>query len=332
MSVETTNPTLERGYFIRAAEHVDETCKLISPSEAKAAIANDRTVTWIDIVVTDKAAGEKLLIEDFGFHRLAVEDALSEHERPTLQEFADYVFFACPALASESGDPAYLEVGFFLMKSAVVTVALRTCPTIELWFDRWCKHPQRLGSSPAMLMHAIVDGIVDAYFPMVDGLEERLDELADRIFAGDITLVKEVLGLKRSFLDMRRRIAPLRDIINQLLRNDLELVPDDTKPYFQDVFDHVIRLYEILDVNRETLASLLDVHLSQVSNNLNIVVKKMTVFATVLMIMTLVTSVYGMNVRSLPLANLPSSFLDVMIAMGVSGLVTWLCFKKFGWI
>lgn len=318
----------ENGFIIRAAQQNGDACHQLNPHEAKDLLRNGESLTWINVIVTSVDAGTKLLRDELGFHRLAVEDALSEHERPTLQEFDDYVFFAIPAI---QGKDEFVEVGIFLLKSALITVSLRKCPTVELWFDRWCDHPRLLGSSSAMLTHAVLDGIVDAYFPVVDGLEDDLDSLSDEIFSGDTTKVKDVLILKKRLLDLRRRVVPIRDVVNQLLRNDLDLIPAPTKVYFQDVYDHLMRLYDTLDINRETLASLLDVHLSQVSNNLNIVVKKMTVFATVLMIMTLITSVYGMNV-DLPLQHEPMAFIWVLVAMAVSGGLTILAFWAVKWL
>jgi magnesium transporter len=319
------------GYTIRVAEQNGDACKLVDVDRVKTLLRSRRTLSWINVVVTDVDAGTRLLMDEFGFHKLAAEDALSDKERPTLQEFEDYIFFAMPSVVESGDDTSFIEIGFFLLHSALVTVSMRSCPTVELWFDRWCEHPKRLGISSAMLTHAVVDGIVDSYFPVLDHIEDRLDELSDQIFSGDTTKVKQVLMLKKQLLEFRRRIIPLRDVVNQLLRNDLDLIPLKTKVYFQDVYDHLMRLYDSLDVNRETLASLLDVHLSQVSNNLNEVVKKMTVFATVLMIMTLITSLYGMNV-GLPGQQGAAAFVWIIVAMFGSGVLTWLGFRAVKWI
>jgi magnesium transporter len=124
----------------------------------------------------------------------------------------------------------------------------------------------------------------------------------------------------------------MRDILNALLRRDIRLIPVETKPYFQDVLDHVLRLSEVQDMNRETLAALLDVHLSQVSNNLNLVVKKMTVVATVLMVMTLIAGIYGMNFRFMPELQWRLGYPFALGLMGLSAVVALAVFKRVKWL
>jgi magnesium transporter len=318
------------GLVVRTARQERDACVDLSQEEAGEYLHRGRGMMWIDIVGVDSAAARRYLQEDLGFHELAVEDALSPNERPTLQEFSDHLFFVVPALIK--GQETAVEVGFFLTRNAVVTVADQPVPTVEKWFERWRTRPKRFEGQPALLLHSIVDALVDDYFPVVDAMEDDLDELADRIFAGDTHRVKEILTLKRLFLETRRQIAPVRDIMNGLLRRDLQLVPMRTKPYFQDVLDHVIRVAEILDMNRETLASMLDVHLSMVSNNLNNVVKKMTMVATVLMVMTLISSIYGMNFDFMPELHWALGYPFALGLMGVLALATLYVFKRIRWI
>ncbi|CAN5380962.1 magnesium/cobalt transporter CorA [soil metagenome] len=334
--MDTLNPTADeatnKGMRIRAIALTGLHGRDLTEEQAVAKLKGNHDLVWIDVEVTDRIAAEGFLEGQLGFHRLAVEDALSEMERPTLQQFDDYIFFAIPALNDPHDLNSHVEVGFFLMAHALVTVSTAKCELVDTWLARWKAHPRPIGNSSAMLLHSLVDGIVDGYFPLVDAMEDQLDCLADQIFAGDTTQVKQILILKRQLLDCRRRITPVRDIMNGLLRRDITLIPDKTKPYFQDVFDHVIRISELLDTNRETLASLLDVHLSQVSNNLNIVVKKMTVVATVLMIMTLVAGVYGMNFEFMPELHWRYGYEYALSFMVLLGVGTVMLFRKIKWI
>lgn len=302
-------------------------CDRIDPEEAGAEVRSGERLIWIDIVTEDTPEARKLLMEDFGFHELAVEDALRQDERPGVQEFEDTTFFVMPAW--EGG---IVEVGFFLSKQALVTVASKPVSVLDIWFDRWEKHPDRFGKHPAYLAHALVDGIVDGFFPLLDKVEDHTDELAERIFEGEATHLRELLKIKKELVEVRRSLTPARDVLNQMLRRDMHAIPDEVRVYFQDVFDHCLRLIEAVDVQRDTLASLLDVHLSAVSNNLNQVVKKMTVFSTVLMSMALVAGIYGMNFNYMPELHWRYGYPYALVLMLALGALVVLGFRIAKWL
>jgi magnesium transporter len=317
---------------MRAAAQEGHSCLLLDQERALQYVDAREGLIWVDILVRDLDVARKFLTDKMGFHELVVEDALSEDERPTLQEFSDYIFFSLPALRDSRSPDTFVEIGFFLKSHSLVTVRTQPATIVDEWFQRWKNHPEAMEGSPAMLLHSIMDGIVDAFFPVVDHMEDAIDELSDSIFGGDTGRVKDILVLKRRFLELRRRMSPVREILNALLRRDLVLVPVATKPYFQDVLDHVIRIGEVLDMNRETLAALLDVHLSQVSNNLNLVVKKMTVVATILMVMTLIAGIYGMNFRFMPELDWRMGYPFALALMALSGALTLWAFRRSKWI
>ncbi len=318
--------------LIRAAAQEGNKGVLLDEDQAVAYVNGDKGIIWVDILVHDREVATQFLADKLDFHELAVEDALSESERPTLQQFDEYLFFSLPALPVPNGDSDYQEVGFFLKSHSLITVRTQPVRVVEEWFERWCLHPSAMDESPAMLLHSIMDGIIDSYFPLVDKMEDEIDDLSDAIFAGDTGKVKDILTLKKRFLEFRRRIAPARDILNALLRRDLLLVPSETKPYFQDILDHAMRISEMLEINRDTLASLLDVHLAQVSNNLNLVVKKMTVVATVMMVMTLIAGIYGMNFDYMPELNWRYGYpFAIALMLGMGGL-TLYAFKRSKWL
>lgn len=286
-------------------------------------------IGWLNVEVSDPVAGHALLQERLGLHELAVEDALSDRERPNLQLFSDSLFMAIPALASpESGDFQFVEIGIFLGLNSLITVTRQPLPLIQASYKRWTLHAHRYGNSAAFLAHAVIDGVVDEYFLAVDRLEDEVEDIASAIYRGDTTRVKDLLRVKRRILHFRRMISPIREVMNGLLRRDATVVSDQARPYFQDVYDHILRVSELLDLHRDTLASLLDVHLSNISNNLNVVMKRMTVFSTVLMSMTLVSGVYGMNFKRMPELDWTFGYpmalmLMVMIGASVLGLFRW---------
>ncbi|RYG49004.1 magnesium/cobalt transporter CorA [bacterium] len=313
--------------FRAAALKSENHCDRIDADEAARMVRSGGNLVWIDVVSEDTPEARDLLIREFGFHELAVEDALRQDERPGVQEFEDTLFFVMPAWQG-----GVVEVGFFLTKDALVTVAGKTVPALEEWFARWERHPNRFGKHPAFLAHALVDGIVDGFFPVLDALEDEADELGERVFEGDSHHLRELLHIKRKLVELRRSLVPARDVLNQLLRRDVGAIPDDARIYFQDVFDHSLRLVEAVDVQRDTLTSLLDVHLSAVSNNLSEVVKRMTVFSTVLMTMALVAGIYGMNFDHMPELHWRFGYLFAIVLMFGLGALVIIGFKVAKWL
>jgi len=317
------------GLTIRtAALGTGEHCETLTVDVAIERIHNPGPTVWLDLVFTDVEAARALLHEQIGFHELAVEDALSTHERPSLQEFDLELFLVIPAVVANE----FVEVAFFLRDHSLVTVSPRNLPVIDQWFARWADHPRRIGDHPAFVMHSIIDGFVDDYFPYIDRIEDEIDDIGDLIFHGETTHVAEILQLKRRLLEARRRLIPVRDILNSLLRRDSIRIPDAARPYFQDVYDHTLRVTEQVDISRDTLASLLDVHLSNVSNNLNEIVKRMTVLSTLLMTFALVAGIYGMNFAHMPELQWAYGYPFSIGLMVVLGVVELILFRWMKWL
>jgi magnesium transporter len=273
------------------------------------------------------------LSQSFHFHPLAVEDALSPYERPALQRHDDVLFLTAHAVQQQKGEEVYTEIGFFLGQHFLVTVHTEAVPLIEYWFQRWTTQPNKVGKTSAHLLHLLLDAIVDEYFPLGDTLEEKSDELEDAIFAGSRDVqVGDILQVKRRLLEMRQHITPLRDILNALLRRDMELIPDEVVPYLQDVYDHTLRIAELADLNRDILAGVLDAYLSVVSNRLNEVMRILTVISTVLMSAALIAGIYGMNFVHMPELRWKAGYPLAAAMMVVVGVVEWYIFKRKGWI
>jgi magnesium transporter len=178
----------------------------------------------------------------------------------------------------------------------------------------------------------ILDRIVDDYIPLMETIEDDVDTISDSIMSGGSGHIHELMALKRRLQQLRRRMAPLREVINSLLRRDVAMIKDETRPYFQDVYDHAVRVLESVDLQRDTLTSLVDVHLSVVSNKLNEVMKKMTVISTVLMTAALVAGIYGMNFESIPELHWKYGYAySFGLMFLLSGLIL-VAFKRQNWI
>ena len=310
----------------------DGHCGELGLDDAIRAVREPGKPVWVDVVARDDDAARDLLEERMGFHELAVEDALSDKERPTLQEFDETVFLVVPAAMKDGDAERYVEIGFFLMPHALVTVSRESAPILSALFDRWKKHPGHLADSTANLLHAILDDIVDGYFELIDNIDDEVEDLGDTLFEGQEGRLEEIVRLKRRLMKLRRIISPVRDVMNSLLRRDLDAIPDEARRYFQDVMDHVLRIAETVDNLRDALASMVDIHLSNVSNNLNIVLKKMTVLATVLSSMTLVAGIYGMNFEHMPELHWFFGYpFSLLLMLGLAGALI-VVFKRIRWL
>lgn len=297
-------------------------------------VKDDPAPVWVEVIATDLAEARILLQDDFGFHELAVEDALSDQERPTVTDYDGTLFLV--ATAVHPSEPAatedYEEVAFFVRPTVIVSVAKRSVPCLDHWFSQWVRRTRVESHEVGMLLHGLLDAIVDDYFPIVDRIEDEVDEIADAVYGGDTEQVRNLLTIKRRLLALRRRLGPLRDVLNLALRIEHPALPGRVKRYMQDVYDHLLRLAEIVDTNRDTLASILDVHLSTVSNNLNIVVKKMTVISTVLMTSALIAGIYGMNFDRIPELHWAFGYPFALLLMILSGIAVIGLFKWKRWL
>lgn len=290
-------------------------------------------VTWIHIFDEDAQASASLLSKDFGFHPVAVDDAVGRDERPELKEFDDHVFLVAPAVVGEEeGVEIYDEVGFFVKGQTLVTISHHRIPCLIGLLNRWTTKMALSRPEVGYIVFALLDSILDDYFPRLDAIEDRVDAVSDTIYEGNTHKMRDLLEIKRRMLHMRRRLGPFRDVMNSLLRRELDFVTEPLEPYFHDLFDNTLRLTELVDTNRDALTGLLDIHLSTVSNNLNEVMKKMTVISTVLMTCALIAGIYGMNFQDIPELHWRFGYVYSWAAMIVSSIGILVLFKRKGWL
>lgn len=283
---------------------------------------------WAHMTVEDCAGAKRFLIEQMRFHELAVEDALSEHERGGVQFFSDHLFVGVPTITFGKDGIELQEVGIFVGKRFLVTVVNHATPWIEEWFERWNKAPDRIGSNPSALLYVLLDAVVDAYFVASDQLEEAIDQLSDDIFQGKGSPLRQALDAKKTLLKMRRAATYQREALNTLLRSDNHLIDREARIYFQDVYDHSLRILETIDISRDTVTTALDAHLAMVSNNLTVVMRTLTVIATVLMTMSLVAGIYGMNFVFMPELKWRYGFAYALALMATLAALEIWYFKR----
>jgi len=297
----------------------------LSREEIERALAAGEGTLWVDIDTRDtqKVA---MLKDVFHFHPLAIEEAVNPQSRVKLEEFDRYVFLIVRTVAfcETTDDPYDLDtanISFFLGKNYLVTVHGADTNPVDSTRELLERKPELATHGPAKLMHAIVDQAVDAYFPIIDKLDEFMDSLEEKIYGSfDQGALREVFSVKRLVLTLRRHLAPERDALSVLTNRPSTLLTPDIQVYFRDIYDHVLRIYDSLETYRELLSSTMDSYLTQVSNRLGMATKALGVVATVTLPFVVVSGMWGMNFEHIPLHSHPHGFMILVLAQLALGL------------
>jgi magnesium transporter len=274
--------------------------------------------------------------EEFSLHDLAIEDALRAHQRPKIERYDDSLFVVLRT-ARRDPEARSLEIGethIFVGPRYVVSVRHGSSVSYAAVRTRAEANPSLLAQGPAFVLYALMDFIVDNYFPVVESLEEELEALEDDIFSETFNrdTTSRIYRLKRDLLELKRAVSPLVDICNRLIRSDVEFIPDDTRPYFRDVYDHVIRINEMIDTLRELLTTALEANLSLISVSQNDAMKRLAGWAAIFAVPTMIAGIYGMNFDSMPELRWPWGYPLIMAVMlGACGFLYYK-FKRSGWL
>jgi magnesium transporter len=298
-------------------------------------LADDSVTIWLDL--RDPGHDDlAVLSEEFGLHPLAVEDAVQHSERPKLDRYRSHLFLTAygARLDAVTGELATSELAAFITSRALITVRKDDGLDIGAVVARWDENLDLARFGVGYLLHGLVDYIVDGHFEAVQSLDDCVEELEDRLFE-DITrgleLQRRSFQLRKSLVLLRRVVIPMREVVNALMRRDLHVVADDLVPYYQDVYDHVLRAAEWTDSLRDLVTSILETNLTIQGNRMNAISKKVTGWAAIIAVPTFVTGYFGMNVPY-PGFSEKAGF-DVSIAvMIMAGLLLYLVFKRKDWL
>lgn len=301
----------------------------VSPARIREILQAGEGELWVDIDSTSMHQ-HALLEKVFEFHPLAIEDTLSPGSRVKFEEYDRYVFVVMAVIRFDEGTPepfdlATSNIYFFLGKNFLVTVHAvpsKSCGAIR---ERLMRNPELLSRGVEMTMHNIIDQSVDAYFPLVEQLNELVDGLEERLFERfDETLIHEIFKAKRASFSMRRHVGPLREVLNILTNRPCTYIRPETQLYYRDIYDHTIRIVESMDTVRDLLAGVLETYLSQTSNRMNKVMKQLSIVATIALPLIVIGGIYGMNFTQMPLTHNPFGFYFALGTMAVvSGVLLW---------
>jgi magnesium transporter len=308
----------------------------VSREQIPELLKDEKVVFWADMEAPTEADDNELL-NVFHFHPLTVEDCRANRHHPKVEEFPGYIYFIVHAVRTDASPDRFntVELDGFLGPNYVVTYHHEKFPSID-------KVKQTVRSSPVtcqrgapFLMHAIIDSIVDDYLPVMDDFDEQINDLEDNIFTlkrPNNEILEEILGLKRSVLRLRRISSKQLEVLYRMSHGQFELISGPVLPFYRDIYDHLVRVTDLAESYRDLISGSLEAYLSVVSNRLNEIMKVLTIFSAVMLPLTFIAGVYGMNFDNMPELHSRYGYYAVWVIMiavtvGMLGL-----FWKRGWI
>ena len=297
---------------------------------------NDEGVTvWLDLRDPDRD-DMGVLSEEFGLHPLAVEDAIYERQRPKLDRYRSHLFMTAYAakLDTDTGQLATSELAAFITQRALITVRKDDGLDIGAVVDRWDATSDLAKFGVAYLLHGLLDYIVDGHFEAVQSLDDAVEEVEDALFSDvprGMAVQRRSFELRKSLVLLRRVVIPMREVVNTLMRRDLHVVGEELMPYYQDVYDHVLRATEWTESLRDLVTTILETNLTIQGNRMNIITKKVTSWAAIIAVPTFITGFYGMNVPY-PGFSKEVGFVISAAVMLISGVVLYTVFRRKDWL
>lgn len=288
-------------------------------------------IFWLDLV----SPGDEevsLLKEVFQFHPLAIEDCLYRLQRPKLDEYDNYFFMVMHAFSHHSAKEP-VEFDAFISNNFVITFHWAPLSFIDGLVDRFVKNPVVFEKGVDFLLYSITDALVDEYFPLLDDIEDRLSEIEETTFKHpDRHLPSRIFDIKRDILNLRKTLSAQREVFNLLLRHDFPFIREESRLFFMDVYDHIFRLFDTVDMFFEKASGALESYLTVVSNLTNEIMKVLTVFTAVMMPLSLIAGIYGMNFKYMPELSWRLGYPFALLLMVLTALGLLYYFKKKNWI
>jgi magnesium transporter len=327
--------------------YINNEIKKLSIKELSQCLPQNEGMLWIDLENPLEAEEETLLVSLLDFHPLAIEDCQKGREEeghlPKVEDFADYLFVIFNPVESTNHTEGMRtahkvqittsQLSAFLSKRVLVTHHYKPLRSIAYAMQLCAKNVQTLGRGPDFLFHIIIDDIVDNYTPILDVLDDTIDAMEEEVFRSPSqrTMVR-IMQLKKDIMTIRRIALYQREMLNRLSRGEFSIITHDEMIYYRNVYDHLVRMTDLADSYRDVVSGLLDAYLSVTSNNLNRVMKVLTIISTIFLPLSFITGFFGMNFKFLPGAEWEYGVGAATMFMLVVGLGMLWVFKRNKWM
>ncbi len=312
----------------------------LTPEKFAAALHTPGSLLWVDMAEEAPERCEPILRQVFGFHPLAVDDALQESHVPKVDDWSAYLYLVLHGVLLDQRADIHLEtleMDVFLGKNYVVTHHVEPIAAVERVWQACQRDTRHMEKGAGRLLYKLMDELVADYMPVVEEFDLAIDEIEDQVFGRpNPALVERIFQLKRALLHLRRIIAPQREVLNKLARGDYAVVETGDRVFFRDIYDHLVRLYDISESLRDLVGGALDTYLSVINNRMNEVMKTLTIITTMFMPIAFVAGFFGMNFFP-PVSGLEAWMSIPVFALALSlmlvvpiGMFLWM--RKRAWM
>jgi magnesium transporter len=294
------------------------------------------TTVWLDLRNPDHE-DLAVLQEEFGLHPVAIEDALVDRERPKVDRYRTHLFLTAYSARLDvvTGELATSELSAFILPRALITIRKDDGLDIGKVLDRWDASPDLALHGVGYLLHGLLDYIVDGHFEAVQSLDDAVEGLEDDLFSQtstrDVQVQRRSFELRKSLVLLRRVVLPMREVLNTMMRRDLQHVDDNLMPYYQDVYDHVLRASEWTESLRDLVTTILETNLTIQGNRMNDISKKVTGWAAIIAVPTFITGFYGMNVPYPGFSKHVGFAVAIALMIGC-GVILYGVFRRNEWL
>ena len=300
-------------------------------------IAKPDCFVWV--ALKDPEPGElETMKEEFGLHELAVEDVRHGHQHPKIEEYGESLFAVLHTIEMDDDNELLIgEVDVFVGSNYVLSVRNRTVHGFQDVRARCERQPELLRAGAGFVLYALIDGVVDRYFPILQALGSKLEEIEDRIFekhnlAASRAIIEDLYSLKRRLVSLQHHIAPLLESVGKLTGGRIPQVCVGMSAYFRDVYDHLERIVRTIEGRREMIVTAIQVNLGMISLAENEVTKRLGAFAALFAVPTMIAGIYGMNFQSIPELHYAYGYPICLAAMLAIDVILWWRFKAAGWL
>ncbi len=324
--------------YRKGAEDVEEG---FSAEELPGLLADQNNVVWVDLLAETPEqieAAKGILLDVFKFHHLSVEDCIETRNQPKVEAFPNYIYFIFHGVKpGETGPVNFVtkELDGFLGPNYVVTFHDQRFRSIKTVKQRLRTSPFACQRGSAYLLHQILDELVDLYMPMVDDFDAEINALEERVFAmrqSSNSVLEEIMDLRRSVARLRRISARQLEVLYRISHGEFQQIPENILPFYRDVHDHLQRISDLAEGYRDLVSGLFDIHFAVVSSRTNDVMKTLAVVSAIILPLSLIAGIYGMNFEYMPELHSPNGYYLTLAAMVILTFLLLFYFWRRGWI
>ena len=301
-------------------------------------LEDEENLVWVDLEAPTEEEENQVLAAIFNFHPLTIEDCRLNHSQPKAEEFPSYLYFIVHGVRTNETNPLNFvtkELDGYLGKNFVVTYHHEKFRTIDAVKKQICASPVVCSRGASYLLHQILDHLIDLYAPVIDDFESYITALEDRIFElkkADNCVLAEIIKLKRSLMRMRRISTKQLDMLYRMSHGEFAQIDEHALPFYRDVYDHLLRVSDLAESYRDLTGALMETYLSIIANRTNDIMKVLTVFSAIMLPLTLIAGIYGMNFENMPEIHSRHGYFIVLGIMVLIAVIMLIYFWRWGWI